>query len=346
MSNLQISVVIPSFNQGQYIERTLLSILKQEYKGEVQIIVSDGASTDNTVEILKKYDKQITWWSEKDNGYADAVNKGFGRATGEIFAIQSSDDYYLKDAFQSIIDKFSLHPDASLICGREVIQNPDGRMWGGYLLPDKITPESFLIDHPFPGIFQHTTFFKRDYFEKTGGLRDQFDMCADADLFYRLLHFANGYFLDRYIGVYQRHGEQRTQTQTLKFEKQLLEMVQSCHNDPAYNKYFDLTQDDYLRFENFITLFYMQYVNREEACFKAKEIINSSLADKRTMVLAQQLIDASEPENRKAFSFNSFKLIRIITHLYRKYIYDGEIKPEKEVIGTFKDEINSDWWKN
>jgi glycosyltransferase involved in cell wall biosynthesis len=93
-----ISIVIPSFNQGQYIERTLLSILKQEYPGKVEVIVSDGGSADNTVDVLKKYDKQITWWSEKDAGYADAVNKGFAKATGEIFAIQSSDDFYLQNA--------------------------------------------------------------------------------------------------------------------------------------------------------------------------------------------------------------------------------------------------------
>lgn len=345
MSYPQISVIIPSFNQGQFIERTLLSILKQEYDGKIQVIVSDGGSTDNTINILKKYDKQITWWSEKDNGYADAVNKGFKSATGEIFAIQSSDDYYLNDAFRAIIDTFIIHPDASLICGREVLQNPDGRMWGGYILPEIITPASFLLEHPFPGIFQHTTFFKRDYFEKTGGLRGQFDMCADADLFFRLLHFANGYFLDTYIGVYQRHEAQRTQTQTLKFETQLLEMVQSCHNDPFYNKHFDLAPKDYLRFETFIKLFYLQYVNREEACVKALEIISIPSTDKRTRDLAQQIISASQLENRKTYSANSFKLIRVMTHLFRKYIYTGT-RREEEVIVPFKNLINSEWWQN
>lgn len=346
MNNPKISLVIPSFNQGQYLERTLLSILRQDYNGEVQIIVSDGGSTDNTVDILKKYDSQITWWSEKDDGYADAVNKGFKSATGEIFAIQSSDDYYLKDAFRSIIESFTLHPEASLICGREVLQNPEGRMWGGYYLPELISPRSFLLDHPFPGIFQHTTFFKREYFENSGGLRSQFDMCADADLFYRLLHFANGFFLDRYIAVYQRHNEQRTQRQTLKFERQLLEMVLDCKNDPDYNKRFNITESEYSGFKTFITLFYLQYQSKKDARSYAKKIINTPETDIRTRDLARQILEPPVIGGVKTFSFNSFKLFRILDQLFSKYIYNRKGIPDTENLVTFKTEINADWWKS
>lgn len=346
MRNPQISVVIPSFNQGQYIERTLLSILKQNYDGKIQVIVSDGGSTDNTVEILKKYDNLITWWSEEDNGYADAVNKGFKIAQGEIFAIQSSDDYYLKDSFSNIAGSFSLHPDASLICGREVLQNPDGSMFKGYVLPELINPGSFLLDYPFPGIFQHTTFLRRHFFEQSGGLRPEFDMCADADLFYRLLHFANGYFLDRYIAVYQRHDSQRTRTQTLKFERQLLDMVLECKNNPAYRKLFDISEKDFTRFKTFVTLFYLQYENKEEAYFKAQGLINNPEIDERTRALARQILNSDISEREKTFSFNSYKVFRILVHLYRKYLFNGIRLPEKGILVSIRDEVNGDWWKN
>lgn len=113
-----ISIVIPSFNQGIYLERTILSIIHQEYPGKVEVIVSDGGSKDNTVNILKKYNEKITaWWSNPDKGFVDAVNKGISKATGEICAIQSSDDFYLKDAFKKIASTFKLNPDVSLVCG-------------------------------------------------------------------------------------------------------------------------------------------------------------------------------------------------------------------------------------
>lgn len=341
-----ISVIIPSFNQGQFIERTLLSIFKQEYGGKVQIIVSDGGSTDNTVEILKKYDKRIIWWSEKDTGYAEAVNKGFKQATGGICAIQSSDDYYLKDAFLSIIESFRTHPGASLICGREALQNSDGNVFGGYILPEVITPRSFIMDYPFPGIFQHTTFFRSEYFEKSKGLRRKFDMCADADLFYRLLHFANGYFLDKYVAVYQRHAAQRTQTQTLKFESQLLDMVLNCRNDSEYNRFYSVSEEDFFQFKAFVNLFYLQYADPEKAIWQAAEVVKDSEMDARTKNLAKQILDRMVIEKGKPLPEAVAKTGRIITHLYRKYIFGKKIGSPSSNSVSFQEEIKQDWWKS
>jgi glycosyltransferase involved in cell wall biosynthesis len=340
--NPLISIVIPSFNQGPYIERTLLSILKQKYQGNVEVIVSDGGSTDNTVDILKKYDKQITWWSEKDYGYADAVNKGFQKATGEIFGIQSSDDYYLSQSFQKLNNSLETNKDAVLICGREALQESDGNIFGGYELPGIITPKSFLMDHPFPGIFQHTTFFRRKFFEKVQGMRSQLDICADADLFYRMLHFGTGYFLNEYIAVYQRHNSQRTATQTLKFRDSLIEMVNSCKKDEFYYKKYSPSENELNRFQSFIRLFYLQYENPENAKKFAEEISKSLILDNRTKKLVYQILNSDGPNKDYRDSMLK-KSVRIYKRILNKYLLVSSSQNAQQV--PFSEMISASWWK-
>jgi glycosyltransferase involved in cell wall biosynthesis len=341
----RVSIVIPSFNQGQYIERTLLSIIKQNYDGEIEIIVSDGGSTDNTIEVLNKYNDRIIWWSEKDNGFADAVNKGFHRASGEIYAIQSSDDYYLKGSFNKLISCLIANKDAVLICGREALQEQNGFIFGGYELPVIITPKSFLLDHPFPGIFQHTTFFRREYYERVGGMRPEFDMCADADLFYRMLHFGNGCFLNEYTAVYQRHQTQRTQTQTLKFEGHLIGMVDSCNKDQFYNSQHSLTKKEYFIFTQFIKLFYLQLSDKESALKEARQIVSRIEVDKRTSDLANQIIN--QPDNQIVhIDILNYQFIRIIKRLFKKYILRNHAYLNQKPQETFSEKIQANWWKD
>ena len=235
-----ISIIIPSFNQGKYIERTLLSILKQDYPGKVEVIVSDGGSTDETVSVLEKYQDRITWWSKKDEGYADAVNKGISQATGEILAIQSTDDYYLKDAFKKAIVGFSKYPDAGFISGEDLRIGLNSEIQAYLLGKGKITPYSILFNMVPP---QHATFVRRDYVCNVDGLRTEVDMCADIDLWYRIAHFRPGYFIRNYLAVYQLHPEQRTQT-SQKWFKNLVMMVESCEADPKYREKFCLNSNE------------------------------------------------------------------------------------------------------
>ena len=245
-----VSVVIPSWNQGRFIDRTLLSILKQDYPGSIEIIVSDGGSTDETVEVLKKYGDRLIWWSAKDKGFVDAVTKGVARATGEILAIQSSDDYYLPGAFRKMAAAFQQYPDASFISGGEYAIDIQGNIISSSAPTGAITPRTILFQTVPP---QHATFVKRRYFEETGGMRAEVDMCADIDQWYRVAHLASGHYISEMVAVYQLHPEQRTATSD-KWFPNLVKMVEMCEQEPRYGTKFRLTEEERLSLQATVDL--------------------------------------------------------------------------------------------
>lgn len=235
-----VSVIVPSFNQGPFIERTILSVLKQDYPGGFELIVSDGGSKDSTVPVLEKYSGSIAWWSEKDKGFADAVNKGVAKAKGELLAIQSSDDYYLEGAFSRLAAGFERHPEAGFISGRDLGVDLAGKVLWSRRQSGDITPRKLLFGH---SVGQHATFIRRELYDKVGGVRPDVDMCADMDLWYRAAHYAPGRFIAAYAGVYQVQPAQRTQTSD-RFFPSLVKMVESCAGDPAYGTRFRLSEEE------------------------------------------------------------------------------------------------------
>ena len=113
----KISVITPSYNQAEYLERTILSVLNQNYPN-LEYIIMDGGSTDGSVEIIKKYEKYLSHWtSEKDKGQTDAINKGLKMATGKFLCFQNSDDVFAKGAFESFYQCLERHPKADIIFG-------------------------------------------------------------------------------------------------------------------------------------------------------------------------------------------------------------------------------------
>ncbi len=167
---MKISVITPSFNQGKFIEATIKSVLKQNYP-ELEHIIIDGGSTDNTLNILKKYDKKIKWISEKDKGQSDAINKGMKMAKGEILAFLNSDDMYLPGALNKVIDFFKKNPKANWVSGDYYIINAKGkkirpyvrwykrflRLFSSYRL---LTFANYVI--------QPSTFWRKDIMKKIG----------------------------------------------------------------------------------------------------------------------------------------------------------------------------------
>lgn len=176
----KISIVTPSYNQGQFIEETILSILNQGYPN-LEYIVIDGGSTDETVHILEKYNKQIAYWvSEKDDGQAHAINKGFAKATGDICAYINSDDLFLPGAFDKVVASYNEHHwkwcYSDVLVG-ENITTAD--LWKG----KPFLREDFFVQQL---VAQQGVFWVKDvvplpYF------RTQFQYIMDTDFFCRIL---------------------------------------------------------------------------------------------------------------------------------------------------------------
>jgi len=113
----KISIVTPSYNQAEFLERTILSVLNQNYPN-LEYIIIDGGSTDGSVEIIKKYEKYLSYWvSEKDRGQAHALNKGFEKATGDLVGWQNSDDIYLPGAFRKVAEVYRNNPNYDVYFG-------------------------------------------------------------------------------------------------------------------------------------------------------------------------------------------------------------------------------------
>jgi len=246
-----ISVVVTSLNRAAYLERVILSVLRQEYLGPVQLIVADGGSTDGTVEILKRH-PQITWWSRKDGGIVDAINQGLAAASGEYVAIQDSDNFYLRDAFRVTMDFARRRRDLDIVTGCDIYLEPDGATFSCSQLDDhQITPRSLLLRRVIP---IHCAFAKRRVVEKLGGFRplaairqehggDVGNVGVDIDFWYRALHFHKGSFVPHHTAAYQRHPEQMSNHSPRWFAN-LTEMVARYETDPRYRARFVLSDDE------------------------------------------------------------------------------------------------------
>jgi glycosyltransferase involved in cell wall biosynthesis len=187
-----ISILVPSYNQAAFIENTILSVLKQTY-AHWELIIQDGASTDQTAAICLKYvksDQRIQFYTEPDSGFADAVNKALDKSTGSICSIQSSDDVYAHaEVFREVVQLFQSHPKAQLVYG-----NAEAVTASFALLPDTKEPHTNIITavdplgvfHLTPSLPQSSTFFKKQRALVVGKLNSEVDMVADTDFWTRI----------------------------------------------------------------------------------------------------------------------------------------------------------------
>ncbi len=182
----KITIITPSFNQGQFIEQTIRSVLLQNYPN-LEYIIIDGGSTDNTIDIIKKYSDFITYWvSEKDKGQSDAINKGLKMATGDVFNWLNSDDYYLPNTLLTIGQIFHKNYNINVLCGHEKVLLPDGTLTLTTHPPTTIK-DTLEETMAMATICQPPTFFRLSAFRQLGELSDKLHFCMDADVWLRYL---------------------------------------------------------------------------------------------------------------------------------------------------------------
>jgi len=190
---VRFSIVIPSYNQGRFLRQTIESVLAQEGV-EVEVLVMDGGSTDETVDILRSYGERIRWVSEKDRGQTDAINKGLRQVSGDIVAYINSDDYYLPHALKTVAEVFQAHPEARWVTGDGIIVDAEGRQ-----IQKSVVFYKRLWRHvPFAWtlyvtnfIIQPSTFWRREVVEELGLFDETKQYTMDYEYWLRL--FQRGY---------------------------------------------------------------------------------------------------------------------------------------------------------
>ncbi|MBK6726659.1 MAG: glycosyltransferase [Xanthomonadales bacterium] len=202
-----VSIIVPSYNQGRFIRRTLESILSQDYR-PIEILVIDGASRDETVSILEEFSHhpELRWVSEPDSGVVEAVNKGFARARGEIGAIQSSDDFYLPGAISAGVAALQSDPALAFVFGDIAKVDAEGKelsrtQLAPYSLVGVLTMETWIP--------QPSTFFRMPLAKSLGGWREEVPYAADTDLWLRMALKHSARKLDRLMAERSMHEAQR-----------------------------------------------------------------------------------------------------------------------------------------
>lgn len=215
---LKISIVTPSYNQAQFLEQTIESVLSQHYPN-VEYIVIDGGSTDGSVDIIRKYEKYLHYWiSEADRGQSHAINKGVSKATGDIINWLNSDDYLQPDSLKIISENFD-DPKTDVLIGRSnIIKNEvETRITNGTDVYFDSLPKTIgwaRIDQP-------ETFFRRSIFTSIGCLNESLHYAMDKEFWIRyLLKFGlnNIRKIDAVLANFRLHSQSKTQSQRASFQ--------------------------------------------------------------------------------------------------------------------------------
>ena len=206
---MKISVIMPSFNQGQFIDKSILSILNQSHD-DVELIIMDGGSSDKSVDVIKKYQENITYWQSKpDGGQSAAINEGMKKATGDICCWLNSDDLLAENCLTQVAKYFTEYDDCQWLVGKgkclaqngtEIDRSPNGLEFED------------LCDWDNNGLNQPSVFWRKSLWESVGGLKENLNFCMDFELWLRFAKASKAHKLNELLAISVLHDEMKTET--------------------------------------------------------------------------------------------------------------------------------------
>lgn len=225
-----VSIITPSYNQAEFIEDTILSVLGQDYP-DLEYLIVDGGSTDGSVDIIRKYDSDLAWWvSEPDEGQASAINKGMSKANGEIVAWLNSDDFYLPGAVSQAVAAFNGNPEAGMVFGDAVTVNEQGKP-----LKELVFPDWQLEDLvAFRIICQPSVFMRRELFAHVNGLEQNYHFMLDHHLWIRIAELKPIQHVPQVWAAARHHQAAKNVSQAAGFGRESLEILEWMLAQPEY----------------------------------------------------------------------------------------------------------------
>lgn len=203
----RITIVTPSFNQGRFLARTIQSVLAQEYEN-LEYIIVDGGSTDESSEILRRHANRLTYWiSEPDHGQADAIMKGFRMSTGDIMAWLNSDDLLMPNSLATVATYFAQSNDTQMVYGDSIVIDEHDQLLG---IVEQIPARFETLFYGGHIINQEAVFWRRELYEKVGGLNNALQYALDYDLWVRMARHTKPYHVPTILSAFRLHQPQKS----------------------------------------------------------------------------------------------------------------------------------------
>ncbi len=216
-----VSIISPSYNQASYLERTILSVIEQDYT-PLEYLIVDGESGDGSVEIIQKYADQLAWWvSERDAGQAEAINKGLSRARGEVIAWLNSDDLFLPGAVTRAVSALEANPELGMVFGDAITINDQGQPLSRLTFDDWGLPEFMR----FRIICQPAVFMRKAILDRVGYLDPSFHYLLDHQLWIRLARLAPVQHIPDTLAAARHHPAAKNVSQAAAFGQEALRIL-------------------------------------------------------------------------------------------------------------------------
>ncbi len=312
--NPLVSIITPSYNQGEFIEETIKSVLNQDYPN-IEYIVIDGGSTDNTLSILEKYKGRLHYISEKDEGQSDAINKGFKLAKGDIVAWLNSDDVYAENCISKAVQTFNNDSDIALVYGDGNIIDDNSKVLKKFEYTQKFSLYSLLFIWDY--IMQPASFFRADALKNVGYLNKNLHYIMDWELWIKLALDYKVAYIPEILACSREYAQTKTSTGAQKRLDEILRLMQKyskeekpfgfdiydCAEKLAYG---NLTKEEHAKTEKQIInlLTFMPIPNRDD-----RTLSSANFAFNKHVKQIELVIDLEQADNVGFEVYKNGKLV-------------------------------------